>query len=250
MSIRAVVVDDEAQSRVSLIGDLAEVCPDVEIVGEAHNAASAITTIRALRPDAVFLDVQLGDGTGFSVLEALRDLDFKVIFTTAYNEFAIKAFRFSASDYLLKPIDVDELSAAVGKVRSIATSDQAQLLTALLENMQRPGTPGKVVLKAQEGIHIVPADEVLRCESDGNYCKVFMVNAPTLLLAKTMKELENQLGGSGFERSHHSHLVNLAHVRQYVPRDGGYLLLSDGCTIPVAQRKRAQVLKAIDRLQQ
>ncbi|RZJ25053.1 MAG: response regulator transcription factor, partial [Flavobacterium sp.] len=194
--------------------------------------------------ELIFLDIQLADGLGFDVLSAVDDYGFKVIFTTAYSQYAIKAIRFSALDYLLKPIDSQELIAAVRKAEKASLETERIKLANFIHNQQSPRK--KLALQTSEGISVFDVGSIIKCSSESNYTCVYFESGKKMLFSKTLKEFEELLAPSGFERIHHSHLVNLAHLTQFISKDGGYVLLSDKSTAPVSQRKRAQLIDALN----
>lgn len=245
--LTALIVDDIAESRINLKADLQDYCPNVEVVGEAESVLSALKAIRDLQPQIVFLDIHLGDGTGFDILELLPKIEFKVIFTTASDAFAIKAFKYSAIDYLLKPIDPDELvqavEHAVGQYRL-----EHQQVELLMENMkQDKAPPQKLALSTHEKIHVVSIQSIVRCESSDNYTTFFFTDKTKVMVSKTLKTYDQLLKDADFLRVHQRHLVNQKHVREFVKTDGGYLIMDDGANVPVSTRKRAEVVEAISR---
>lgn len=244
--LNAVIIDDIAEARETLKQDLSDYCPDVHVIGEADGVVTGAKEIRSASPDLVFLDIQMNDGTGFDLLEVLGDHSFKVIFTTASDSYAIKAFRFSAVDYLLKPVDPDELVTAVKKV--IDSDDQKENLDLLADNMSGRKQLKKLALHTQEKIHIANIDEIVRCESNVNYTMFHFADGGRLLVTKTLKEFDEMLHDSGFIRTHQSHLINANFVKEFVKSDGGYIVMTDGSDVPVSTRKRSEVLDAIGQL--
>lgn len=243
MHLKAVVVDDENKGRSALKSLLQLIDDGVEIIGEAGSVAEGVTTIEQRQPDLVFLDIQMGDGTGFDLLEKLRFKEFQLIFTTAHDEFALKAFRYSAIDYLTKPIDPDLLAEALKKVRENYKKYDLNLkLEALVQNRNRIQ---RLALPSLKGIELVRKDEVVRCESANNYTVFHLTNQREIVVTKTLKEFEDMLTGEGFLRVHQSHLINLNEVVQYLKEDGGYALMSDGSKVEVSRRKKEAFLAAI-----
>lgn len=243
MHLKAVVVDDENKGRSALKSLLQLIDDSVEIIGEAGSVAEGVTTIEQRQPDLVFLDIQMGDGTGFDLLEKLRFKEFQLIFTTAHDEFALKAFRYSAIDYLTKPIDPDLLAEALKKVRENYKKYDLNLkLEALVQNRNRIQ---RLALPSLKGIELVRKDEVVRCESANNYTVFHLTNQREIVVTKTLKEFEDMLTGEGFLRVHQSHLINLNEVVQYLKEDGGYALMSDGSKVEVSRRKKEAFLAAI-----
>lgn len=240
--MRAIVVDDIEKFRCNLIQDLNDYCPNIEIVGTAEGVISAAKEIKAKKPDVVFLDIQINEGTAFDLLEILGDVDFKIIFTTASDEYAIKAFKLSAIDYLLKPIDIDELKSAVSKLSSI-NRDDYQLLTSNIKEIEKSNK--RLALHSQDKIEIVEVGKIIRCESNINYTNFFFENGKTMLVTKTLKEFDKMLTDFGFYRVHQSHLINIDHLKEYIKIDGGYLKMKDGSSVPISTRKKSSVLKLL-----
>lgn len=236
---RAIIIDDLDKARATLKMDVADYCPEVEIIGEADGVVSGAKLIKETTPDIVFLDIQMNDGSGFDLLELLPEINFNIIFTTSSDEFAIRAFKFSAVDYLLKPIDPEELQAAVAK-----SSDKDDVVyKTLKQNME--GGPGRLALNSQDKIKVVKIPEIIRCESSGSYTLFFMQDGEQILVTRTLKEYDSMLSNHGFVRVHQSHLINMDYIKEFVKIDGGYLVLRDKSEIPVASRKRSLVMKVL-----
>jgi two-component system, LytTR family, response regulator len=234
----AIIIDDLQSARETLKQDLLDYCPDVELIGEADGVVSGAKLIKETQPDIVFLDIQMNDGSGFDLLEILPEVNFTLIFTTSSDEFAIKAFKFSAVDYLLKPIDPEELQDAVEKADGSSGS-----LETLKYNMNFGAK--RLALNSQDKIKVVQIPEIIRCESSGSYTMFFMTDGEQILVTKTLKEYDKLLGDHGFLRAHQSHLINLDFVKEFVKVDGGFILLKDKTEIPVASRKRSLVMKVL-----
>ncbi|MEM6965360.1 MAG: LytTR family transcriptional regulator DNA-binding domain-containing protein [Bacteroidota bacterium] len=248
MKLTAVIVDDVAQARATLKEDLAEYCPDVEIIGEAVGVVTGTKLLKKIQPDVVFLDIQLKDGSGFDILEILGEaLAAQVIFTTASDAFAIKAFKFSAVDYLLKPIDPDELMAAVEKVAKANISPKKNY-ELLLDTVKEKALPQRMALHTLEKIHVTEIADIVRCESSGNYTTFFFKGGQKLLVTKTLKEFDQMLSDHQFARVHQSHLINARQIRAFVKLDGGYLVMHDGSKVPVSLRKKSVVMKLLEDL--
>lgn len=251
MPIRTALIDDNPHAIQILRSDLARMFPDMEIVGEADGVVQGAKLLRQTKPDLLLLDIQMGDGTGFDLLEIVPDLSFQLIFTTAHDEHAIRAFRFAAVDYLLKPIDPEELRRAVERAaRHISLSKNTQLTEAdrlpiLKENFHQKTPPKTIALHTADKIHVVRLEEIMRLEADGNYSIVHFTNGGKLLLTKTLKDFSQLLEETGFLRAHQSHLVNFNHIREFIKTDGGYLVMADGSKVPVSVRKRAEVVERL-----
>jgi two-component system LytT family response regulator len=247
--LTAVIVEDEERSRLVLRNLLEAYCPDVEIVGEAGQVAESIRIIGALRPSVVFLDVQIGGGTGFDVLTGLEGSDTAVIFTTAYDHYALKAFRFSAVDYLLKPIDIEELQAAVRKVRTAHRTEIDQFkIKTLLSNIRHPEEDPVLLVSTQESVEFVRIRDIIRCEAQGAYTLTYIRDQKPVLVSKVIKEFEYLLQDYGFYRVHQSHLVNLREVRKYVKAEN-YLLMLDGAKIQLARSRKEDFFAALHKVQ-
>lgn len=211
------------------------------MIGEAESVISALKSIKELQPQLVFLDIHLTDGSGFDVLELLPKVDFKVIFTTASDAFAIKAFKYSAIDYLLKPIDPEELQNAVKQAIGQYKLEHSQV-ELLLDSVKRTTPLEKLALHTSEKIHVVELKNIVRLESSGNYTVFYLADKSKILVSKTLKIYDQMLAEAGFVRIHQSHLINSTYVKEYVKQDGGYILMKDGSAPPISARKKAEVV--------
>jgi two-component system LytT family response regulator len=244
--IKAVIIDDIPQAVDLLRNDLKTYCPEVEVIGDAPGVVSGTKMLKSLEPEVVFLDIELQDGTGFDILEILGDISFKVIFTTASDEYAIRAFRFSAIDYLLKPINPEDLQQAVAKVKQ--QPDSRERIDLLLDAVKDRAAPRKLALHTLDKIQVADIQDIIRCESSGNYTTFYFINGQQLLVTKTLKEFENLLEAHGFIRVHQSHLVNADQIKEYIKTEGGYLVMKDGTHVSVSVRKKPIVIKLLDQL--
>jgi two-component system LytT family response regulator len=245
--IKAIIVDDIENSRITLKHDLEQYCKNVKVIGEADSVKSGIALLNKTEADVVFLDIQMDDGTGFNILENLKEINFKIIFTTALDSYGIKAIKFSALDYLLKPVDPDELVAAVNKLKDESEApginDNIQLL---LENLKNANTSNKrLALNSADRVHMVAIDDIIRCESQGNYTIFHLPENEQIVVTKTLKEYENLLDEYSFVRVHHSHLINLDYMKEFVKKDGGYAIMKDGSHVPVSFRKRDRLMRIL-----
>ena len=245
--IKAVIIDDEKNSRENLRGLLNVFHNELSIIGEADGFKSGVELIKNKKPELVFLDIQMPDGSGFRLLESFVDPDFYVIFTTAFDQFAIKAIRFSALDYLLKPIDPDELKLAVQKAISKQNTNSGASFKILKENTHNT-EPKKIILSTSEGLHVIHLKDIIRCESDDYYTRFFFADKSKLMISKTLKDVEEMLHDSGFIRTHKSHLINITYIKGFLKNDGGYIILTNGEKIPVSRRKKEYILNAIGKL--
>ena len=242
--ITAILIDDDSNLRSGMKGLLTLYAPQINIVGEADSVATGIEVINQLKPQVVFLDIQLNDGTGFDILEQLAAKNGKttshIVFITAHEQYAIKAFRFSALDFLLKPVDPDELKKVIDKINDILEkNNNYPHIDLLLENIRKKVDHFKrIALSNSDGIHLFEISDIIRCESEDNYTKFYIKNSKPILISKTLKEYEELLGEHGFVRVHQSHLINLAYLKSYIKKDGGYVIMADNSNIPISQRKK------------
>jgi two-component system LytT family response regulator len=250
--LTAVIIEDETRFLSAFKSVLQSACPEVNLLGDAGSVSSALDLIKKNNPDIIFLDIQLSDGSAFDLLKQLskdNTKNLRIIFTTGSNEFAIQAFRFSAIDYLLKPIVKDELIEAVNKAKALIKIEGAQdQYKVLLENVSKTDSEKKICLSTSNEMRICEVSTIIRCESEHNYTTFYFTNEKPLMISKTIKDYEDMLGGHGFERVHQSHLVNLKHVKSFLKKEGGFLLLNNGTEIPIARRKKDQVLEKMKKL--
>jgi len=247
MKIKAVIIDDIQDARENIKLDLNTYCPSVEIIGEAEGVISGAKLLKEVKPDVVFLDIQMQDGTGFDLLDIVDTTNLKVIFTTASDEYAIRAFRMSAIDYLLKPIDPDELMESVEKLSS-SKFIQKDNLEILNKGIQDHKTITRLALNTLEKIHIIEIANIVRCESSVNYTTFYLNDKTRLMVTKTLKEYDELLSPLGFVRVHQTHLVNAKLVKEFIKTDGGYLLMKDGSNVPVSTRKRQAVVEVLSNI--
>ncbi|AHM62476.1 LytTR family two component transcriptional regulator [Flammeovirgaceae bacterium 311] len=244
--IRAILIDDEKHCRETLSIQLERYCPEVQLLAQCSSAAEGLKAIREQKPALVFLDVEMPLMNGFDMLQQLPEISFEIIFTTGYDAYAIKAIRFSALDYLLKPIDKDELQKAVAKARH--QQDQSTILTqqlsVLMEKLaNKQGILQKIALPTQTGFELVPLESILKCESDSNYTHIYLKGGRKILVSRTLKEIEELLEGHPFLRVHHSYIANLNEIVRYVRGEGGYLIMSDDSSVMVSRSRKDSLLK-------
>jgi len=243
--LKAIIVDDEPYCCEAL-ATLLEDSPEIEVVAVCHNATDALTAIHKYSPDLVFLDVEMPKMNGFEMLEKLPVVNFDLIFTTSYDKYALKAIRFSAIDYLLKPVDQEELLNAIQKVVHRSQKPIAQQLEILMQKIHQPSTPiNKIAMPTMEGLQMIPVDSIISCESDSNYTILLLKNKRKIIVSRTLKEIEELLEEHSFVRVHRCYLANLNEVEKYVKGEGGYLVMSDGTTIDVARNKKEVLLKKL-----
>jgi two-component system LytT family response regulator len=246
--IKAVIIDDEKNAREAIQQIIDKHFEDIQIIGFADDVESGIKTISKLNPELVLLDIKLPDGTGFDILNQFNSIRFFTIFITAYNKHAIKAFKFSALDYLLKPIDIEEFRIAIQKVlKAKEEQDTKKKLEIFLENIDSISKEvKKIVLKTSDSIHLVQVNDILRCQSEGNYTKFFFTNKDSILVSKNIKEYYDLLKDYQFFRPHQSHIVNINFIKRYHKLDGGSLIMQDDSCVPVSTRKREELMKIFD----
>ena len=244
--ITATIVDDEPFCCESLGTLLERYCPDVKILDICYSAASALKSIRDKKPDILFLDIEMPHMNGFELLEQLPEIDFKLIFTTSYDQYAIKAIRFSALDYLLKPIDREELQKAVQKLIVQNSHPLPQQIEILLQKLNHPVIAvNKIAIPTMEGLQMIFVESIISCGADSNYTILLLKNKQKIIASRTLKEIEEMLEDYSFARVHHSWLVNLNEVEKYIKGEGGYLLMSDGTTVDVSRSRKEMLLKKL-----
>lgn len=239
--INVVLVDDETNALEMLEWQLQRYCSDVKIAAMCLSVEEAIEAIEVHMPELIFLDIEMPGKNGFDLIRHFQQPAFDVIFTTAYNQFAIKAFKFSALDYLLKPIEAADLIDSLARYKERRSAKKQQEFNVLLKQWQGKNVVGKkIALNTGDGLQFFLPDEIIRCESASNYTYIFISGRPRIMLAKTLKEIEEVLLPYGFFRVHHSHLINLAHIDRFVRADGGGIFMSDGaCIVPSRTKKEA-----------
>jgi two-component system LytT family response regulator len=245
--IKAILIDDEKNALEMLEWQLQNYCPQVQVGALCGSADEGLTAIRQHVPQLVFLDIEMPHKNGFEVIYTFPEPTFDVIFTTAYDQFAIKAFKFAALDYLLKPIDADELVDAVQryekKQRHLQFKDQ---LDILLQQYKQPQlAPGKIPFATHEGLVFVRPETIVRCESSSNYTTLYFSDKTKMVVSKTLKDVEDLLNPYGFFRVHHSHFINLQHVNRYVKAEGGYIEMTDSSQVPVSRQRKDLVLDVL-----
>jgi len=242
--IDCILIDDEPANTRVLKKMLEEFCPDAHVIGEATDAAQAEELIRQQRPDLLFLDIEMPYGNAFDLLERLMPVDFEVIFVTAFNEYSLKAFRYNALDYLLKPLNIGELQTAVQKASErLRLRDSNRQLNNLLANLRQPDAHlHHLALPNMEGLSFVPVNTILRCEASGGYTLFYLRNGEKILSSKNIKEYEEILPADTFLRVHSAHIINLQCIRKYHKGRGGYIEMEDQAMIEVATRRKADFL--------
>jgi two-component system LytT family response regulator len=242
--LKAVIIDDEPHCINRLTEMLKDYCSDkVQLLDSFSSVKEGITGILKLHPDVVFLDVQMNDKTGFDLLNELSEINFEVIFTTAYEKYAVQAFKFSAIDYLLKPVDADDVVAAVNKVtKKISGNDISQKIDTLFHNLQNNQASKRISIATVDGISFVEINDIIRCQGQINYTVIFLKDKQKITVAKTLKEFEELLSDHNFYRVHNSHLVNLACIKKYHKGKGGTISMIDHSQIEVSSRRKEGLL--------
>jgi two-component system LytT family response regulator len=245
MLLSALLVDDEKNGRENLAGLIRSHCPNIRIVAESASVEQAIRAIQEHQPQLIFLDIEMPGGNGFQLLEHFKDFPFEVIFVTAYDNYAIRAIRFSASDYILKPINLNELIAAIEKVSlRIRNRSENERIRQLYLNTMHPANP-KIGLPTGERVEFVEVKSIIRCQGESNYTHIYFANRKPLLTAKSLIEFEELLAEYGFVRVHKTHLVNLNQVTSYTKNDGGMLFLTNGDSVTISRRRKDFVLEQL-----
>ena len=238
--IRAIIIDDEQESRNTVLNILVKYCPDVVVVAQGEDVRSGMRVILEYQPDLVFLDVQMPDGTGFDLLERLPEITFRVVFVTAYDQFALKAIKFSALDYILKPIDPQQLIEAVNKFEPPSKLKQfTDQISTLLRNKNHLE---RIALPTLEGYRFINVRDIIRCQSDSNYTRFFLNNGHQVLVTRTLKESDEALSDMEFVLIHQSHPINIRYIDRYLKGDGGTIIMTDGSALELARRRKEEFL--------
>jgi two-component system, LytTR family, response regulator len=247
--LKAVIVEDEPISREILAGYLQRYCPDVNLVAQADTVKSGIAAIQKHKPDILFLDVEMPKGNGFDLLEQLDDIDFETVFVTAYGNYAMKALNYSAAYYILKPVSIEELVAAVDKIKANHQKNQGSLHTKiLLENIQSTHRQNhKIVLPLLDGFEVVCIKDIVHCIANDNFTDFHLLDKSKKMICRSLKFYEDLLSESGFMRVHKSHLINLDHIVKYTKGKGGQLTMADGSVIDVSPNKKEELLQKFEK---
>ena len=244
--MKAIIVDDESAVRNSIRSLITANFNDIQIIATAGNVAEGVEALNREKPDLLFLDVEMPDGNGFDLLKKISPVNFRVIFVTGHQEYALDAIKVSALDYVLKPIDTDELIRAVEKAREVINQEEQNLkLQVLNENLQCKKVLKRIILHTADHLQLVSVTDIIRAEADSNYTLFWLSGNRKIMVSKTIKEFNSLLANSGFIRVHQSHLVNLEHIDRFMKKDGGWLRMKDGSSVPVSPNLKKQVLQAI-----
>lgn len=246
--LRAVIIDDEQKAIKSIELIVKEYCKNITIVGEASSAAEGMQVIKDVKPDLVFLDVEMPGGTGFEMLDKIEERSFDVIFVTAYNHYAIKAIKFSAVDYILKPIDIYEFISAVNRIEEKRSKGQTMepQFDVLLENIKSE-KPTKLAIPITEGVEFVEPKDILYINADRSYSQIILVNGKKMLISKSLMEFQELLNDFDFFRTHKSHLINLNHVKKFIRTDGGYVEMTNGDKVMISRRKKEEFVEQMNK---
>ncbi|HEX8677834.1 MAG TPA: LytTR family DNA-binding domain-containing protein [Segetibacter sp.] len=242
--IRAIIIDDEPRCISALQGDLEMFCPEVAVLEGCHSGKEGLLSIKKHHPDLIFLDVEMPWMNGFEMLEVFGgEINFKIIFTTAYDQFAARAFRVSAVDYLLKPIDSKDLMNAVQKVKKeLQDKEDNHHISNLLQNVKAPAEQQRIAIPTRSGYSFIPVNEIMYCKGSGAYTTVYLSNQKNVLLSKSVGETEQLLPAELFERVHNSVLVNIHFIDQFVKSEGAYVVMKNGDELSVSKSKKDQLL--------
>ncbi len=249
MKIRSIIIDDEQSSRENLQNILKQNCRNVEVIASLSTALEGIEALEKYCPDIVFLDIKMPKTTGFDFLESLKEIKFEVIFVTAYDQYALKAIKFCALDYLLKPIDINELINALGKVeKKLLEREENHRMKIFLQNLQNEKQTKKIALPTMDRILFVEINHIIRCEGENNYTSFYLDNGERIFVSRTLKEFEDLLSDFNFIRVHRSHLINLVKVKSYVKKEGGYIVMNDGSKVNISRQRREEIFKYLSEL--
>jgi len=247
--MNAVIIEDEEKSRMMLAEIIKKKFPQITILGLAKNVAEGVDLVKDLKPNLIFLDISMPDGTGFDFLERVKGINFDIIFTTATDKHALKAIKYSACDYLLKPIDIDDLKLAINKLmeKRISNLPNMEHLNFLIQNLKRPDENyTKITLPTGTAYEIVAIKDIIRCEADGSYTLFFLEGGEKIMVSANLKHYEDLLPEKDFIRIHHHHLININHVVRYLKVDGGYAVMSDNKQVEISRRKKEAFLERLN----
>lgn len=248
--LKAIIIDDEEMGRIALREKLNSYCPDIAVVGEAENGKKGIQLIKEKVPEVVFLDIEMPGMNGFEMLNQLRKEHhintFHLVFTTAYDQYAIRAIRYAAFDYLLKPIDIDELKLTVLRIQKENSEDTPEKLNVLEVNLKTDFD--KIAIPTVDSLLFFRIGDIVHLEAAGNYTTLYFINQPKIVASRTLKDFEELLPGSTFFRTHHSHIINLQYIKRYMKGEGGQIILENEQYVPVSRRKKDEFLSRINTL--
>ena len=247
--IRAILIDDESNSLEMMEWLLKTYCPQVIVEAMCDSGEKGIEAIRQYKPDLVFLDIEMPHMNGFDMLEQFDKLFFDVVFCTAYDQFAIKAFRYSALNYLLKPVDPDDLKETIRRLEEKKSSPSKEQIDLLLQHIRQPASPAvqRIALTTGDGLIFVETSDILYCQAESNYTNVVLVGGKKILVSKVLKDIDETLSGNDFYRVHNSYLINLNHIQKFVRGEGGYIIMDDGANIGISRSRRQEFMDLFSR---
>ena len=247
--IRCILIDDEKNALEMMEWLLKTYCPDVEIVAMCNSSELGVEAIRQHRPDLVFLDIEMPKMNGFDMLEKFDKLFFEVVFCTAYDQFAIKAFKYSALNYLLKPVDPDDLKATISRINEKKSAPSREQFDLLLQSMNQreKSTPQRIALTTGDGLIFVPTADIIYCEAESNYTNVVLTGGKKILVSKVLKEIDEVLSGPDFYRVHSSFLININRIKKLVRGDGGYIVMDNDATVSISRSKRQEFMELFEK---
>lgn len=244
--LTAIIIDDELKGRIALKQKLQDYCPEVQLSGEAANGEEGLLLIDKIHPQIIFLDIEMPRMNGFEMLHKVKNKNFHLVFTTAYDQYAIKAIKYSAFDYLLKPVDIEELRSVINRIlQQSSQSNTLRKLEVLEENFYQKNSLSKIAIPSLDGLLFFNTSDIIHLEAQSNYTAIYFINHPKLIASRTLKEFEDILPPDIFFRTHHSHIINLNYIKRYIKGDGGQIEMQNGSFIDVARRKKDEFLKAI-----
>lgn len=246
--IRAIIIDDDNLIREFILKTIEHYCPNVSIVAQAQDVKSGVAAINENKPDLILLDIKMPDGSGFDLIKHFVRPDFKVIFISGYMEYAIKGYKFGAVDYVLKPIDEEELSSAINRAEDVIMREEKMQFKALEDNLKALNKTDKIILRTSEHVHLINTSSIIRIEADGNYSTFFIDDGRKVIVSKAIKDYEENLIDKGFHRIHKSHIININKLSYFDKTDSGDVIMSDGSVVPVASRKREMLLALFESL--
>lgn len=247
--IKCILIDDEKNALEMMEWLLKTYCPQVEIAAMCNSGEQDIDCINRLKPDVVFLDIEMPKMNGFDMLEKFDRLTFDVVFCTAYDQFAIKAFKYSALNYLLKPVDPDDLKATISRIEERKLAPTREQFQMLLENIRLPApvTPARIALTTSDGLVFVPTSDIIYCEAESNYTNVVLIGGKKILVSKVLKEIDEALSGPDFYRVHSSFLININHIKKFVRGDGGYIIMDNDATVSISRNRKQEFMELFSR---
>ncbi len=247
--IKAVIIDDESALRDINRSLLNDNFPNIEIVGEADSVNSGIELIKNSNPDIVLLDIEIKGGTGFNILQKVKSYNFKLVFITAFNHFAIKAIKFSAIDYILKPVNEFEfINAIENTLQKIESHEMEKQVSNFFDHYEKKTQSKKIVLRTSEAMHIIDISDIIYCQSDNSYTSFYLSDSKKIIVSRTLKEFSELLEDYDFLRPHQSYLVNLNFIKKVDKSDGGFIIMNNGKEIPVSTRRKHVLMQILDKL--